>query len=351
MLLAVAAALAIEPASPDFQGHCQSPRWSPDGRWLSWEVNYLERQSVELYVSVFGSSSPPRKVAPSVSTSTIAAGFGGDSTARMVVHELTFSPPALNRFVYASSGTAEDYDLYLDGAGALAAAPGADDGAAWSPDGKSLAFTSARTGEGDLYLLNLAAPGTPPLKLSGDANAAELYAAWAPNSKSLAFVGHTRKGDSVWVIDDVSFPAPRALTKWAGIQTRPSFSPDGASIAFYANHDADERFDLYVAPVDGSAEPRRLVNDVVLNAHGPSWTPDGKAIVYVRHDDDTLNPVWRVPVAEPEKAKQLPIGTVGNADLDVVRRPDGKTWVAVAAQGRLGDAVRDFRRVYAMAVE
>lgn len=350
MLIAVAAAFAIEPASPDYPGHCQSPRWSPDGRWLSWEVNYLERQAVELYVTPFGSASPPRKVGPPASTSTITAGFGTPSGSRMVVHELTFSPPALNRFIYASSGAAEDYDLYLDGAGPLAAAPGADGGAAWAPDGKSVVFTSSRSGQGDLYLLALGVPNAVPLKLSGDPTASELYAAWAPDSKRVAFVGHTRRGDSLWLIDDVGFPAPRALTTWSGVQTHPSFSPDGASIAFYANHEVEERFDLYVMPATGG-EPRRLATDVVLNTRGPSWTPDGSAIVYVRHDDDTFNPVWRVPVAAPEKARQLPLGTVGNGDLDLVRRADGKTWIAVAAQGRLGDAVRDFRRVWAMVIE
>lgn len=350
MLLAAAAAFAIEPASPDYHGHCQTPRWSPDGRWLSWEVNYLEKQAVELYVSAFGSTSPPRKVGPTATSSSLTAGFTVSGGARMVVHEIAFSPPSLNRFVYSTSGGSEDYDLYLDGAGALAAGPGADGNAAWSPDGKSLVFTSSRTGQGDLYLLSLGLAGAQPLRLSGDPMASELYAAWSPDSARVVFVGHTKKGDNLYVIDDLAFPAPRPVTSWPGVQTRPSFSPDGAMIAFYANHEADGRFDLYIMPGTGGT-PTRMLDDVMLNPRGPAWAPDGKSILVVKHDDSAFNPVWRVPVAEPAKARVVSTGTVGNADLDVARRADGKAWLAVAAQGRLGDAVRDFRRIYATVLE
>ncbi len=347
-MLFLAAALAIEPASPDYPGHCQSPRWSADGRWLSWEVNYLERQAVELYVTPAGSVSPPRRVSPAVATGSLTAGFS-TTAGRSVTHEISFSPPSLNRFVYSSSGTTEDYDVYLDGAGTLAPAPGADGGVAWSPAGPQIVFTSARSGQGDLYLLTLGG-SAPPLKLSGDPTASEVFPAWSPNGKMVAFVGHSRKGDSLYLIDNIEFPAPRVLTSWPGSQTRPSFSPDGTLIAFYANRDVEGRFDLFVMPVSGGT-PRLLAMGVVLNPRGPSFTPDGASIVYVRADDATLNPVWAVPVAEGGKPRMVPTGTVGNTDVDVVRRTDGKTWLAVASLGRVGDAVRGFRRGDTMPLE
>jgi Tol biopolymer transport system component len=348
MLLFVAVALAVEPASPDYPGHCQSPRWSPDGRYLAWEVNYLQKQAVELYVQVFGSGGPPRRIAPvSRSASSLTAGFS-TATDRMVVHELSFSPGSLNRFVYSSSGAAEDYDLYVDGLGAIAVAGGADGNPSWSPDGKRIAFTSARTGQGDLYVLDVAALEAAPLRISGDPVASEVYAAWSPDSKSLAFVGHTQKGDNLYVVPDLAFPAPRALTSWPHVQTHPAWSPLGGQIAFYSNHENPDRFDLYVTGLDGAA--KLLATDVIPNTNGPAWTADGRWIVYVKHDDDAFSPVWAAPVSDAGSARMIPTGTVGNADIDVVRRADGKSWLAVAAQGRVGDPVRDFRRIYAMAL-
>lgn len=348
MLVLALVALAVEAASPDYPGHCQSPRWSPDGRLLSWEVNYLERQVVELYVTVFGQGAPPRRVVPSTpSGSGVTSGFA-TGPSRMVVHELSFAPPSLGKFVYSSSGSTEDYDLYIDGVGPLAAVPGADGNAAWSPDGRKIAFTSARSGQGDLYLVDLARIEAAPLRLSGDPVASELYAAWAPDSRQLAFVGHTPHGDNVYLVDNVDFPAPRPLTTWSGVSTRPTWSPDGTKLAFYSNHEDPSRFDLYTLTPGGM--PARVATGVVMNARGPAWTFDSKHVVYVRDDPDNFNPVWAVPVADPSRARMLPTGTVGNGDIDVTRRADGKTWLAVAAQGRVGDSARDFRRVYAVAV-
>ena len=42
--------------------------------------------------------------------------------------------------------------------------------------------------------------------------------------------------------------------------------------------------------------------------------------------------------------------TVGNGDIDIVEGTDGRTWLAIAAQGRVDDPVRDFKRIYVMAL-
>jgi Tol biopolymer transport system component len=265
-----------------------------------------------------------------------------------VAHELSWSPPAMNHYVYSANAAAQDYDLYLDSNTPLAQASGADGGAAWSPDGTKIAFTSARTGQGDLYLLDTTNPTKAPLRLSGDPVASELYASWAPDSRRIVFVGHTPTGDNLYLIDNVDFPGPKAITSWAHTQTRPRFSPDGTMIAFYSNHTSPDRFDLYVMKVGGT--PTLVANDVELNNGGPAWSPDSKDLVYVKRDPNHFSPVWAAPVAAPNNAKVIETGTVGNGDLDVIKRPDGRAWIALAAQGRTGDAVRDFKRIYVMAL-
>lgn len=324
--------------------NCQAPRWSPDASTLLYEVNDHAKKTVELYAFTPATHGSRRVVIPGASAgSSMTAGFA-TATNEHVSHEPSFAPSG--RFVYSASGQTGDYDLYLDTGARLAPTPGTDGNPAWSPDGKHIAFTSSRTGQGDLYLLDAAALDAAPVRLTTDATASEVYAAWSPNGTALAFVGHAPKGDNVYLIDDVAFPSPRALTAWAHVQTRPTFSPDGKHIAFYSDHTVADRFDLYVMATGGT--PTLVAADVVMNARGPTWTPDGTALVYVQHDPDHFDPVREAPWADPTRVVTLATGTVGNGDLDVVKKADGSVWLAVAAQGTPGDVKRDYMKVYVM---
>lgn len=348
MLLLISHALAqAVAASPDYAGHCQTPIWSADGSILSWEVNYLERKSIELYVAPFsGQTGTPRKVLPaSRGQSSLTEGFS--TTSESVSHEIAFAPPSMGaHYVYASSGSAQDYDLYLDTGGSVSPMLGADGNAAWSPLGTQIVFTSARSGQGDLYLLDVRNPAQAPLRLTGDETASELYAAWSPDGKRLAFVGHTANGDNIYLIESLDFPAPRPITTWSHTQTRPSWSPDGKWIAFYSNHVRQDRYDLYVMRLGGT--PVLVDEGVVLNPHGPVWTPDSLRVLYVKDDDGHLNPIYSASVETPTSRSAINTQTVGNMDLALTRRADDSVYIAVSALGLSNDAVRDFRRIYVM---
>ena len=345
-LLGAQAHAQARPITPPYEGNCQAPVWAPDGSRLAYEVNFHDRRVIELYVYTPGSE--PRAVRPLArSTTSSTAGFSTATTDR-VAHEVSWSPASLATFAYSASNEARDYELYLDGAGALVAGPGADGGPAWSPDGRWLAFTSARTGQGDLYLLDLQDVTAPPRRITSAPTSAELYAAWAPSGGRLAYVGHRDSGDQIFVIDDIRAPAPRAVAALGHTQTRPRFSPDGQWLAFYSNHRDPKRFDLMVlSTTTPAATPTLLAEGVVLNTRGPAWSPDSRHLIFVRDDDDQLDPVWAAPVTAPASARRIQTGTVSNTDLDVVRGTDGNIWLAVAAQGDSSSRqIRDFRRIY-----
>jgi len=341
-----AQAAPVTPLTPDYEGHCQNPRWAPDGKTLSFEVNYHDRKAVEQYV-VVPYAGAPRSVRPvSRGASAITSGFSS-SGSESVVHELAWAPSSIGRFVYSASGPDRDYELYIGGAGAITRSPGTDGGAAWSPDGNFIVFTSARTGQGDLYLLDTNKIEEAPRQITKAKTSAELYAAWSPDSTRIAYVGHSDDGDSLYLVDAASAQS-KLLTNWGRTQTRPAFSPDGKSLAFYSNHRNADRFDLYVLPLGGSA--RLIDEDVVLNYAGPTWTPDGRHLIYVLDDDDRFDPVYAAPLAAPAKAKPLRTQTIGNGDLDVATGQDGKVYLAMTAQGAERATTRDFRRVYVMAM-
>ncbi|MFT5686616.1 MAG: Tol biopolymer transport system component [Myxococcota bacterium] len=347
MLLFITTALAgARLVTPAYDANCQAPTWSPDGSKLSYEVNYHDIKKLELFIYTPGGGAPVLVAPLSRGTSSHTAGFSTASS-EQVTHELSWSPAAMGTFVYSASGTGQDYDLYLNLSGAIGSAPGADGGPAWSADGRWIVFTSARTGQGDLYLLdvhNLTAPAT---RLTTNATAAELFATWSSNGRSVAYVGHSDTGDQIYLIPDIASPAPQPITTLGQTQTRPAFSPDGQRIAFYSNHRDSDEFDLFITT---PGEPKLIAEDVVLNHHGPAWTPDSTRLVYVSRDDESFNPVYVAPTAAPTKARRLETGTVGNQDLSIVEGQDGQTWIALTAQGLASDATRDFKRIYVMVI-
>jgi Tol biopolymer transport system component len=347
-MASVAGGAPAVPVASVSGANLQRPCWSPDGRLLSFEANFHDEKRIELYLGEPREGGFDRVVGRSRATSALTDGFKTAPTGGQVAHELAWAPRGIDAFVFAASNDLFDYDLYISEGTTVAGAPGADGGAQWSPDGGHIAFTSARTGEGDLYLVDTHHIEAPPRRLTEQPGTSELYLDWSHDGRSLVFVSHSPAGDNLWLLPalpDASnkAPAPARLTAWPGNQIRPRFSPTENRIAFYANHEDPARFDLYVVEI-GSA-PQLVVRGVYPDVRGPSWTDDGKHLVYVAEDDEAYDPVRAVRVDDPSRVATLDLDTVGNGDLDVTTR-DGATWVAVVSQGRRADTRRDFKRLY-----
>jgi len=81
--------------------------------------------------------------------------------------------------------------------------------------------------------------------------------------------------EDLWVAN-LDGSQPRRLTVDEGVESNPTFSPDGTMIAFSAQYDGNT--DVFVIPVDGGI-PKRLTwhpaADVVK-----SFTPDGKSVLF-----------------------------------------------------------------------
>ncbi len=124
------------------------------------------------------------------------------------------------------------------------------------------------------------------------------------DGKKIVFTSD-RGGDlDIWVMDSDGRNA-RQLTHTLGYDGGPWWSPDDKLICFRAYHPetpeeiADYKallkqhlirpttLDLYVMNADGS-QVRRITNDRAANiaSFAPSWTPDGKALVFASNRDD-----------------------------------------------------------------
>ncbi|GIF19320.1 TolB protein [Actinoplanes tereljensis] len=166
------------------------------------------------------------------------------------------------------------FDLWVmrsDGSGKKALTRGAplDFEAAWSPDGKRVAFTrGSETGDvGDIFVLTLATGKIKRVTKNPDY---DHQVAWSPDGKRLVFERDTLRQSSIWTInpDGTKF---RRLTTGNFFDLGPAWSPDGRYITFGTDR-TSLLGDLWLMRADGTA--KKLLYGVQPAAEGfPDWQP------------------------------------------------------------------------------
>jgi len=217
---------------------------------------------------------------------------------------------------------------------------GKDSSAKWSPDGRTIAFLSSRSGDSQVYLLAMDGGEAHPLtKLS---TGAELVK-WSPDGKTIAFTSPVY---------------PDCVTRSAG----PPNNDDAcnqkkneekeknkvkAHVAesllyrHWTHWNEGSRSHLFVAPADGSSEARDLTPganyDVPPDQRGEesdiNFSPDSKEICFTAVTDkveatSTNGDLFVVPVSGGEIKR---ITTQSGFDGNPVYSPDGK-YIAYHAQ-------------------
>ncbi len=213
---------------------------------------------------------------------------------------------------------------------------GHDSTPVWSPDGKTIAFISARAGDSQVYILSL--DGGEAHTWTHLSTGADMVK-WSPDGKTLAFTssvypdckddacnklrdeGKEKNKVKAHVAEHLLFrhwthwsegkrshlfvvPAPvaqdqaeasatpRDLTEGADYDIPPdersgpgdiNFSPDGKELCFTAVTDKVEAIstngDLFLVPVAGGAEAKRITTNPGFDGN-PVYSPDGKYIAY-----------------------------------------------------------------------
>jgi TolB protein len=154
--------------------------------------------------------------------------------------------------------------------------------AAWSPDGRRIAFGAA--GQGGLHVYIKRLGGGVRRLTHGD----DLFTrpAWSPDGRLIAAIrGHWVGNEQLHYRDSVVVMRAngrRMRTVYAGNQlstSSPAWSPDGRSIAFVHTDIGAAGADpnIYVVPAEGGAA--RLITDVGSQTD-PDWSPDGRLIAY-----------------------------------------------------------------------
>jgi TolB protein len=224
---------------------------------------------------------------------------------------------AQSRISYVSvreGGAREIYVMDYDGHGPAMATANRSTNLSprWSPDGKSIAYTSYRDGNPDLWVVNLETGRRVKLSSEPGLNIAP---AWSPDGRWLALAMSKDGGTNLYLVRQDGSQL-RRLTSGTSISVSPTFSPDGRRIAFASDRGGTPQ--IYVMEADGS-NVRRLTFGGDYNV-SPRWSPRGERIAFVGRRQGRLHIFTMTP--DGSDVRQL---TSGNANHeDPTWSPDGR---------------------------
>lgn len=171
---------------------------------------------------------------------------------------------------------------------------GYDGFSSFAPDGRSIAFSSDRSGAFEVYVQALA-PGATPTALTANGRQ-NLQPVWSPDGQFIAY--HEMHGGGVWVVA-ARGGVPRRL---ADFGSHPAWSPDGTRIAFQSmpvTNLAQTRAPgvlstIWVVPSDGGQPSPVTTSGAPPGPHlAPAWAHDG-TVVFAATALDGPTSLWRV---------------------------------------------------------
>jgi dipeptidyl aminopeptidase/acylaminoacyl peptidase len=281
------------------------PQVSPDGKWVAYTVSTPDMDANRNASNIWA-------VSTETGTPMQLTQSGHDSSP-------VWSPDGRTiAFISSRTGDSQVYVLSMDGGEAHAwthLSTGADM-VKWSPDGKTMLFTSSVYPDcKDDACDKLRDEDKEKNKVKAHVAEHLLYRHWTHWSEGKR--GHLFVVPAPSALDQAEASSePRDLTAGADYDVPPdersdpddiNFSPDGAEICFTAVTDKMEAIstnaDLFLVPVAGGAEPKKITTNPGFDGN-PVYSRDGKYIAYhaqltAQYESDR----WRVMLYDRQSGK------------------------------------------------
>ena len=275
--------------------------WSPDGKWITLQSTRDGRTCDQQYV-MRADGTGLRRISDGRGKTTCGWFFPGSEKlffASTTAHDegCPVRPDPSQGYVWPL----DRYDIYTvnrDGTGTkrltnynVYTAEGI-----LSPDGKRIVFTSLKDGDLEIYTMN--ADGSDVKRLTNTPGY-DGGAWWSPDGRQIVYRanhptdsaelkayrdllarGLVRPSRVELFVMNADGSNNRQITRLGGANFGPSWSPDGKRIVFSSNYKNPRsgNFDLYMIDVDGS-NLEQLTFDETFDGF-PMFSPDGKKLIW-----------------------------------------------------------------------
>ncbi len=334
-----------------------NPYWSPDGEYVAAKKHFTTTRSAgtgEIWLyHRNGGAGVPVVERPNEDHQKALGEPAFSPDGRYIYYSLDQTPGGTFEYAQDSNGQVmaiRRFDLEKGQSEGFVSAAGGAVRPTPSPDGKYLAFVRRIRGQSALFLKDLTSGAEFPVYKNLDQDLQEVWGThgaypamdWMPDSRSIVFWagGGIRRVDiSSQTVSDIDFhvndtrtvydpPRPKVEVAPDSFNTtmvrNAEVSPDGTKVVF------ESAGRLYIKNLpDG--EPRHLTRDADDHfEYDPSWSRDGRNIVFVTWDDEELANVHRVRASGGSSARL----TRAPGHYHAPRfSPDGKSVVYFANSG------------------
>ncbi|HLZ12091.1 MAG TPA: CehA/McbA family metallohydrolase [Candidatus Acidoferrum sp.] len=246
---------------------------------------------------------------------------------------LAWSPNA-HELVYSMAGSLWRQQLDSKQAVQLTDGPGYDYQPDWSPDGKSIVYTSYQRDAMELWLLDVASGKTTQLTAGGAVN---VEPRWSPDGKRIVFVStqynqrfHVFRADVaagkltnvVRLTGETKSDLPRYYYSAYDMEISPAWSRDAQEILFVSNrghiHGTGGFWRMKAEP---GAEPREIHYEETNWKARPDFSPDGSRIVFSSYLGRQWHNLWLLPA---NGGDAFPIAYGDWDETNIRWSPDGK---------------------------